>query len=157
MAIRSLDLETSLTPGCDLWIVSEAARSKWARKIDWYLNFQILRASLHESKTISPDLQGVMDKWDFEAPDVGAGPEAPLMIASYRLLPNKQTVVVEHGETQDHELWVQTCHRVWKQLGTPKIRIFLPDSVPANSFVRAWPKEDHGADVEIVTDGERSN
>ena len=82
MAIRSLDPKTSLASGCDLWIVTEAARSKWARKIDWYLNFQILRASLHESKTISPELQAVMEKWDFEAPDVGAGSEAPLMIAS---------------------------------------------------------------------------
>lgn len=156
MAVKTLDALTALVPGADLWIVSDLERSKWARKIDGYLNFQLMRAEPKASPELSPELRTIMDSWDFEAPSVEIKPDAPLMVASSDLLPNRQTVLVPfEGNAEE---WVAKCHSIWLGLRRPSLRIFLPDSFKAEVLERSWArsgiKGEPSAVIEIVPDVE---
>lgn len=159
MSVQHLDALTALSPGADLWIVADLVNSQWSRKIDWYLNFQLLRAEPRQRRELSAELRRVVDEWDYEVPQIEVPDPAPLMVASSDLLPNSQTVLIP--VVQDKDSWVQACHKVWVGLGRPNVRIFLPSSVPSRQFedryARIWPSEDQTATVEIVTESETLN
>ncbi len=146
MSLKTVDSLTALSPGCDLWIVAEAQHSRWARKLDWYLNFQIQRAGLHKSRELSPEIQKVIQDCEVELPEIGTFRSAPLMIASENLLPNSKTIVVP--QIQDAAGWVEACFKIWDDLGRPLTRVFLPDEMKAEAFNRAWAVK--GANVELV-------
>lgn len=139
MNLQTRDESSAFAPGCDVWIVSEPESSIWTRKIDWYLNFQIMKASLHVMPSVSAQLRSISAANEFEL-DEGATQSrtAPLMIASSRLVPAAKTVVVRFGG--DLSAWVSSCHKVWQSLQAPRTRIFLPDGVGSERFSAAWPK-----------------
>ena len=151
MAVKSLDSLSAFSPGCDLWIIGPAAESKWARKIDWHLNFQIRRADLHQTPALSSDLKKVIEESEAVIPDVPAVSGRPLMIASSALLPNSKTVLVAGGAMGGD--WVMECHKVWSDLGRPLTRVFLPDGLTSEQFSRSWPNQEAGAgSVEVVVE-----
>lgn len=146
--MKTLDSAEALSNGRITWIVADLEHSKWAQRIDWYLNFQITRSVPHRPASFAPELQEIIEKWEFEAPAVRLSPITPLMIASSELVPNHQTVVVPvKGVEAD---WVLACHRVWVGLGRPPLRLFLPEGFKPSSVSMRWPKADDGADVELV-------
>jgi hypothetical protein len=155
MALKSLDSLTALAPGCDLWIVADPSHSKWTRKIDWYLNFQLQRAQTHQSPRKSGELDRVLDSLELDAPVVELKPLAPLMVASARLLPNRQTVLVPLSD--DIEGWVKRCHEVWQSMNRPTTRVFLPDSVQPEAFGGRWPSKDAVGAIELVPEREFLN
>ncbi len=138
----------ALSNGRITWIVSDLEHSKWAQTIDWYLNFQITRAEPHRPASFAPELQEIIEKWEFEAPAVRLNQVTPLMIASSELVPSHHTVVVPVRGSEAE--WVLSCHRVWVGLGRPPVRIFLPNGFKAASVESRWPKADSDADVELV-------
>lgn len=152
MALKVLDPNNALTSGSRLWVVSDLEKSHWARKIDWYLNFQLLRAEPHRSPELSPEIKSVMERWEFDAPEISIAERAPLMVASSKLLPNTQTVMVPLSAKE--ELWVKACHRIWQDLGRPTMRVFLPEESTVEGFSKHWPKADQEAAIELVADGE---
>ena len=148
--MKTIDAVSALSPGRVTWIVPDLERSRWAQRIDWYLNYQIARAEPHVPASFAPELQDVIEKWEFEAPTVRLNGAAPLMIASSGLIPNHQTIVlpVRSGEAE----WILASHRVWVGLGRPPTRIYLPSGVSTAVFEGRWPKGDAEADLEIVDD-----
>ena len=91
---RGIEGSRALDPGCEMWLVAEPELSKWSRKIDWHLNFQIMRSKTHRTAEISSELRTVLQECDFEAPAELDKFDSPLLIASYKLLPNIHTIMV---------------------------------------------------------------
>ena len=148
--MKTVDGVQALEAGCALWLIGDAERSAWSRKIDWHLNFQVLRALAHQSPRLSPELRRVLEEAEVEAPELETVSEqAPLMIASRELLPNEQTVFVPVAEEGD-AAWVKACHRVWESLGRPQAMFFLLDHMEPEAFTKSWPKDDRSAAVELV-------
>ncbi|MES2965365.1 MAG: hypothetical protein V4760_15890 [Bdellovibrionota bacterium] len=146
--MTTLEASQALSNGRITWLVPDLEHSKWAQRIDWYLNFQITRAEPHRPASFAPELQEIMEKWEFEAPAVRLNSVAPLMIASPELVPNHQTVVIPVRGSEAE--WVLSCHRVWVGLGRPAVRLFLPEGFKTSSVESRWPKADAEADVELV-------
>lgn len=145
MAVKKLDALSALGSGSDVWIIAGLDDSKWARKIDWYLNFQLMRAEpRHVGSIAKPSIpllgfvEQAKEQWDFEMPKVQLSEAAPLMIASSSLLPNVTTVQVTLG--QGDESWVAQCHRIWSNLGRPSLRVFLPGAMSSEKFAKQWSK-----------------
>lgn len=150
MSPEPIDELKALSPGCEVWVVANPAVSKWTRKIDWYLGFQIMKASVHEPREISPELKTILEKEEMEPVPVSTqSSSAPLMVASTGRLPTKMAVMVPYEN--DVADWAEKCHSVWQKLNCPLLRVFLPDTVTPKSFVSAWPAQSRGsARVEVV-------
>ena len=134
------------SPGCDLWIAADAARSSWARKLDWHLNFQAMRAEDHHSVETSSELRKIQESWQLENPEIELNAKAPLMIASRANLPNSKTVFVPYSGNL--ATWARECQKVYRSLypaHQPKVRIFLPDLVKQEDFLAEWRKTDPAA------------
>ena len=126
MSIKQLSYHTALTPGSNLWILSEKRYSSWTRKIDWYLNFQISRNFPHidlsdeKIKQLVNDWQLPHFKLDLDRKN------RAIMIASENFLPNTKTVILPFiGESL--ESWICEALRVWKNLQHPSVRLFFPN------------------------------
>lgn len=129
-------MEDPLSEGCDLWIVADSASSRWSRKIDWYLNFQIMKSERHVARAMSPELISIENEWMVEHVDAGADPGTPLLIASGSCLPVSKTVVVPFQG--DLKKWIATCVETWQGFRRPNVRIFLPDSVQPDVAQKSW-------------------
>ena len=149
MTFHHFEAPQAFTGGSELWLVADLNSSLWASKIDWYLNFQLARAQVHNSPDISRELSEIAARWDFDIKTQRAATAAPLLIASGELVPNLKTVVVPfrtpgkcatQGEANDSREpeWALRCFKIWKQLGCPKSRVFLPDELKPESFAKKW-------------------
>jgi hypothetical protein len=139
-----------LEPGADLWVVTDLDESEWSQKIDWYLNFQLVRSSIHKVPDQSSELQDVIKKWEFDPPDVEISKQSPLMVASSDLLPNHSTVLIPLGG--DVKAWAKRVFDLWKKLDEPSLRVFLPKNIDAKSFGSAWPGSAHDIDGALVSE-----
>jgi hypothetical protein len=139
----------ALSTGCDLWMISQLDRSSWARRIDTYLNFQLLRSELHQTPGISPALRHVCEKSAYDAPEFSIGQAAPLMVASGELLPNVSTIQIRL-QTGQEQSWVVQISRVWEKLNRPSTRIFLPEGMSADTFLKAWPLDKNDSSLHLV-------
>lgn len=106
--------DQALQAGADLWVLPDLEQSEWARKIDWYLNFQLARASTHSTLKHSDELSAVVQKWEFDPPDVEVANQLPLMVASSDLLPNHSTVLLPLGG--DVKSWTKRIFDLWRKL-----------------------------------------
>lgn len=132
--------EAALLPGAELWVVPTLDASPWTQKIDWYLNFQILRSTEHLAPEPPPELRDVVAEWEHEVPAIEVSKAAPLMVASSELLPNHAVVVVPPAGSP--AAWVESVHKVWTKLDRPSLRVFLPEALGAQDFASSWPKSD---------------
>ncbi len=123
--------------GADLWVVTNAERSSWTQKIDWHLNFQLLRSQTHKSLQPTSELEDVMKKWDVEPLASRDLTEAPLLLPSSMLLPNHAVLWVPYDD-KDRRGWVRKVHEMWSSLDSPKLRIFLPIGFELSLFVKEW-------------------
>lgn len=159
-SFQVVDALSALSPGADLWVLADLEYSRWAKKIDWYLNFQMARATPRHAVGPSAGLNELLSKIEFEAPEITVNEKAPLMIASGEFLPNRSTVVIpiDHGlDAAARKDWVDRCHRVWSGLGRPNLRVFLPGPVSTEQFMGEWEQiAKHGAQarVECVPESE---
>ena len=149
MTFHYFEAPHALTSGSELWLVADLDSSRWACKVDWYLNFQLARAQVHNSPDISRELNEIATRWDFDVKAHRAPAAAPLLIASVELLPNLTTVMVPFGMPVDATVsagpknsrkhdWAQRCFKIWQQLGHPRLRIFMPDNMTGESFEKTW-------------------
>ena len=151
-----LGTHEALTMGSDLWLISDLSRSAWARKIDWYLNFQLSRAAHHARREISTELASTAESWEFDPPVIESRATAPLLVASSKFLPNKMTVQV----AGQGAAWVKAAAATVASLRSRSIRLFLPTDLSLQEFSKAWGglDTDSGHRFTVVLDhGTRSN
>ena len=126
MPIKQLSYHTALTPGSDLWVLSEKEFSFWTGKIDWYLNFQISRKFPHISLSCD-QIKRLTDEWELPHFKLDSDSEnRALMIASENFLPNTKTVILPFM-SQQLKPWIDEALKIWKNIKCPSLRLFLPN------------------------------
>lgn len=150
MPIMVLKPEEALSGGADLWIIPDPSTSNWTNKIDWYLNFQICNSARLKPPTNSDFLTQTLQETGIERREFGVDIEAPFMIASHDLLPNKWVVILpwKHNLTA----WVSKSFEIWNNLKNPGLRLFLPPGQSAGALEREWKLNDQSQELTVVLD-----
>ncbi len=148
--ITTLSQASALNPGAELWAMADLPNSKWTAKIDWYLNFQIVKASRHERPPLSEFLVKIVEKTGVKIPQLEPISAAPLLIHSQPLLPNKWVAVVPY--TDNFKEWMKSVSQVWQQLQNPSLRIFLPAGQLSNAVPGNLISEKDSKEITVVLD-----
>jgi len=148
--------ENPWSGGYDFWFVADPEHSLWARKIDWYLNFQLMKANRHQPLAIAPELQAIAQKNEMDVPalEMLVDPSylrLPLLLACGNLLPVRTLIVVPFSESAESQVsdWSRTCLKIWQNLNRPKVRVFLPNGVGFEDFRADWHQE-FAHDIDLV-------
>lgn len=149
MSIQTIYRAKALGPGADLWILPDLKSSSLAQKIDWYLNFQILKAAHYRKTEISSDLKSLMLENEIPLLDFSVGKKAPLLVAASNRVPAKKIVQVQDCSSASG--WLRRVEEVWTQLGRPSLRIFLPDNIEPEDFFKIWPQSKNVQNVSVVS------
>lgn len=150
MALSVLSQASALNPGSDLWIVPDLEKSQWTAKLDWYLNFQICKASRHKSPSIPEFLSSVVSETELQLPKVPSTKNLSLMISSDSLLPNKWVVILPW--TGDLGQWTSRIFEIWQQLKEPSLRVFLPPGQSTGNLQSAWQTHHTFQEFTVVLD-----
>jgi hypothetical protein len=150
MAIKFLTAEEALRADSELWILPDISNSNWAKKIDWYLNFQICKSTRLSPSTFSDFLTQTLIETGIEKRDFLLTVEAPLMIASHDLLPNKWVVILpwKHSLAE----WISQSAKIWTNLKKPSCRLFLPTGQSTVSLHQYWNLNDQLQELMVVLD-----
>lgn len=136
MSFQTLYRAKSFGPGADLWILPEGASSPLAKKVDWYLNFQIARAEMHEPRPLSPELKKIIVENDLGLQEQALPAGAPLMVAAEKYFPTGR--IIELKSQSSLQTWVDRIQDIWLKLGRPKLRVFLPNELTPEEFQKIW-------------------
>ena len=137
----------ALNPGSELWVIPDPQHSRWATKLDWYMNALITRAENRVPQKIPTGLKQILEDEEIEK-TVSPNSSGALLFATSDLLPCKWTLLVQFAS--NIEEWSKKIEDTWTALEKPKIRIFLPASVEPKEFDRFFEvSEDQ---VETVAD-----
>lgn len=145
-----LSSASAFNPGSDLWIVPDFASCHWAQKLDWYLNFQIVKSQRHLSPEIRNFTKLIQRDSGLEPYELSMPKDAPLMVTSDAFFPNKFVVVVPM--TANFKIWVKEVSNIWENLKHPSLRIFLPTGQNAGSFNKEWQSHHSFEDFTVVLD-----
>lgn len=145
-----LSLENALNPGAELWIVPDFDCSRWTQKLDWYMNFQILRNVRHSMPEVRNYTLFVQHETGLEPYQHPVPKQAPLMITSEAFFPNKWVVVIP--VSNNFKAWVKAVSGVWENLKSPTMRVFLPTGQSASSFLDEWKDHHTFEDFTLVLD-----
>ncbi|MBX3041289.1 MAG: hypothetical protein KF789_11340 [Bdellovibrionaceae bacterium] len=148
--MQILSAASSLNPGNDLWILAEPSASRWPLRLDWYLNFQINKASHHQVKKRPDPLNELLSEVDWTLPEIAAQESQPLLISAEGHLPARWIAIVPGS--QDVEPWVNAIFKTWKGLGEPSFKVFLPTGLEDNVFSQTWKKRSSFEDFSLVLD-----
>lgn len=150
MAISVLSQASALNPGAELWIMADASNSRWTLKVDWYLNFQVTKSSRHQTANIDSYLRDVIEATELDQQKIAISSNDPLLIPCENLLPCRWAAMIPLH--QSYAAWVHEIAKVWKSLGHPALRIFLPAGQNAGSFNELWQTHHKGEDFTVVLD-----
>lgn len=150
MALSVLSQASALNPGSDLWIVPDLEKSQWTAKLDWYLNFQICKSSRHHTPSLPAFLKEVLVETELEKKSLKPNYNAPLMIASSELLPNKWVVILPWQG--DLSKWTSEVFEIWQKLKEPSLRVFLPPGQSTGNLQLAWQTHHTVPDFTVVLD-----
>lgn len=150
MSISVLSQASAFNPGSDLWIVPDLEKSQWTEKLDWYLNFQICRSSRHQAPRLPEYVKDVLSETGLPKQDLTQNKQAPLMIASSELLPNKWVVILPWQD--DLSQWTAEAYKVWHSLQKPTLRVFLPPGQSTGNLQRAWQSHTDSQEFTVVLD-----
>ena len=137
MGLQNLTDNSAFSPGSDLWILPDPKVSHWARKIDWYLNFQFARAEHHLPPVLEPGLLSLLQEEKLAPPSISANLRAALMVSSGHRLPAIQTVEVPFDGNLGE--WLTKVTSIWRDLSRPTLRLFLPRGITVTQAEALWP------------------
>lgn len=151
MSAEVLNSEKAFSSGHNLWIVPDREHSNWAQKIDWYLQFQISKASIHKPYEPSEFLKNTLSQYDLISDDMNMPDRKSLLIFTSHALPNHQLVSIIFSKS-NFKAWVQSIYEVWTNLKSPSLRVFLPKGVSEKEFTQNWPHKDSLSQISLVRD-----
>ena len=106
----------ALSRGAGLWILPLEPENFWFKQINWRLRFLIC----------SP---------------LENGPAArPLLLSVEGGLPVRRILCLPEEKIRDN--WTVSCHRHWKRLEKPSLRVFLPSAMDGRAFTNRWPEKE---------------
>ncbi len=147
MAIQSLTQALALSGGHPVWMVPNAEKCPWTRRLDWYLNFQWQRAKSHKKRELDFALKEILVHEEHEIKKIEIPAKAPLMVASQNVFPNEKTIHVPFRENIAE--WVSDCQKIWRDLGSPSVRLFLPYETSIEEIESLW-KDHIGHNISVV-------
>lgn len=150
MSLSVLSQASALNPGSDLWIVPDLEKSHWTTRLDWYLNFQLCKSSRHITPNLPSFVTEVLEETELEKRVFPISSNAPLMIASEELLPNKWVVVLPWNG--DLTKWTSSIFDIWQNLKEPSLRVFLPPGQSTGNLQAAWHTHHTFEDFTVVLD-----
>lgn len=145
-----LSAASALNPGSDLWIIPDSAHGRWNQKIDWYLNFQIVKSQRHLTPETRNFIKLIQSETGLESHEPPILRNAPLMITSEAFFPNKWVVVIPMPV--EFSRWVREASNIWENLRNPGLRVFLPTGQNAGSFNKEWQSLHSFEDFTVVLD-----
>lgn len=155
MGLTTLGQSGAMNTGAQIWVVPNLDNSWWARKIDWYLGFQIARAQTHRPATYSAELRDILTNWEVPSPNcVLPGPVSPLLIACEESLPARQLVMLPFapGHERSHEEWFQDIQTHLARLRAQRVRIFLPTNLPVEQALTLCDSQAMDFDISFVAE-----
>lgn len=148
--MQILSAASSLNPGNDLWILPESSESRWPLRLDWYLNFQINKASHHRPQKRSQPLNDLLSEIEWSLPEMAASESQPLLVSAEGHLPARWLAIVPGS--RDVDQWVDAIFKTWKGLGEPSFKVFLPTGLEETVFSKTWKKRSSFEDFSLVLD-----
>jgi len=145
-----LSSASALNPGSDLWIVPDSPNCHWVQKLDWYLNFQIIKSQRHLSPEVRNFTKLIQREAGLETYEHNIPKDAPLMVTSESFFPNKWVVVLPMSAS--FGIWIKEVSNIWENLKQPTLRVFLPTGQNAGSFNKEWQKLHSFEDFTVVLD-----
>ncbi|MCB0408356.1 MAG: hypothetical protein KDD34_09140 [Bdellovibrionales bacterium] len=139
MSLKKLVNPGAFGQGADLWIIPNPEKSNWARKIDWYLNLQLLRANNHVPQILASELQSIIKENEMSLNSPSLKPNSALLINSRDHLPTRS--VLHIPITGSKKEWLKQCFETWEKLNEPTVRFFLPPEIDDDFFENQWPKD----------------
>lgn len=136
--------------GSDLWIIPDRKNSKLAQKLDWYLNFQILKSVQHRTVPLPAPVHDILNSCHLKGYDWAPEESDSLLILSSHIFPNRWVLQIQGSDQL--ESWIQSAVEKWKGLNRPSVRIFLPQSVSIAQFERMWRKAGGSEDAIFIAD-----
>ena len=149
MAMTVLSHSSALNPGADLWVLPDHLNSQWTPKLDWYLNFQIIRDSRKPRTQISNALAEIIQQTEFDLPRIPFDTNAGLLIPADKTLPARWVFTQAFNNADD---WALSIHKTWMSLGQPSLKIFLPTGLTAGQFSEHWQKVAVTGELSVVLD-----
>ncbi len=140
----------ALTGEAKLWVFPQPERSQWLKKLDWYMEFQVARASIHKQIEFPPALLELAAHYEVDPPKIRVLPEAPLLVATTDLLPTHKTVVIPYKD--EPVQWLNQIFGLWERLMKPRLRIFLPTQVNVHDVQLYCFEQDRSETVALVPD-----
>ena len=139
MAFKKLVNPSAFGGGSDLWIISDPERSPWSRKIDWYLNLQILRSQNHQPAELPLKIQQIIKENEIQLLYPKASTESSLLVNGRDHLPTRSVLCI-YGDLKPEE-WIDKGIQIWNNLKQPSVRVFLPENFDDALFDSLWPKD----------------
>ncbi len=146
---------SAFQPGSKLWIVSDTKSSSWTLRLDYYLNFLILKNFRHAPPTVSTQLVSILSATGLSSELQQTekslfNSEKPLLLYSENQFPNLWTLHLPY----DGQLsaWIKKAHTYWKGLHSPSLRFFLPYQVDPLELENAWQSVSDFTDITVVND-----
>lgn len=160
--MQVLHISNALSLGSQLWVVPALTESFWARKIDWYLNFQIYKAKDFSQNDIRPlkvkkksvvqipnetkSLNGISNESNSFALDAK-------VILNPNILPCEGVLSISCYQSGSHspcdennhkaclmECWGKKIATYWLSQKKPSLKIFLPKGINPQFFIETTEK-----------------
>jgi hypothetical protein len=141
---------SALNPGSDLWIVPQADASRWTLRLDWYLNFQVLKSTRRLPAHIPSELEDIVKEIEWEQPSLQTESDSPILISCEGRLPARWLVVLPLPSEKSE--WVRKIVGIWSDLRKPSMKVFLPTGLQAGSFGEEWKRHTDFEDFSLVLD-----
>ena len=149
MSLTILTQASSLNPGADLWVIPALPVSRSAQKIDWHLNLQLSKSTLHQTKSLDNKLKSILNKCELPESRFTQSPDR-LLVSTALLLPNRW--VLQLSGSSEFPKWCGSIAEVWTSLRKPTLRVFLPTGLSAASFQKSWKEKYSFDDFSVVVD-----
>ncbi|MBX7231159.1 MAG: hypothetical protein K1X29_03635 [Bdellovibrionales bacterium] len=127
MSVHKLVEAVAFSGMTQLWVIPDPQNSGWARLIDWYVNFQMIRAQNHQKPQFSGELLHMLDELGLLHPTTEDFSHRPLLLDSSLRLPVQQLISLPF--TSDLKSWLENCAEIIKKLNVSSFRIFLPQGI----------------------------
>jgi hypothetical protein len=145
--MNTLSQSTALLSGSDLWVLPQYEESSWTGKIDWILNFIILKNIRHQRSKILPQMREFIQETQFPASEIKSDSynSNMLLVVSEKLVPNRWVIhcpmLADSGDKNEAKLWIKQILSAAKSLHAPSVRVFIPKSIPSVELMPLFDQE----------------
>ncbi len=144
---------SAFNPGSNLWVLPESSQCKWTLRIDYYLNFIILKNKRLPTPRIPKELKDILEKTEVfsTTQNFSRNVDSGLLIFSENALPSQWTFY-QPISSGDHKAWISKVYKTWQGLNSPSLRFFLPQGLTPSELESEWIKLTDFMDFTVVNE-----